>query len=121
VQDATDFKATDHYSHSSWTGRVYTFTFGDEIVSVTLKDRDAIQTMENVLELARARGRGEARPECPATTSGNLYPRGEVIRHEVGILGQLINPVSGFWITTGALALAVLLLAFITGAVLGKF
>lgn len=102
LAQATSFKHVHEYDQrQNYQGRKFTFTFEDQgHIDVLVPREEDAQRLDYVLDLARAKGRGERVPLPPGSDAFDFHSPGP---DPTGMAGHLLNPRSEFWIATGAI------------------
>ncbi len=117
LADATEFHKVEQYNRTRWTGMAYQFVFGGtkESAHIVLKDRQQIAALDEVLSLARAKGRGEQLPDWPGAHEPDLQiPQPESAPQKT-FLDQVLDPASPLWVAVGAALIVAVIVIFTIG------
>ena len=111
LKDATEFKTVQEYDEKqNHKGRRFRFGFGKQVVDFLVADPQVVSDLDEVTELAKAQGRGEALPDLPGAKIPDLMPPGP--ESQEGFLMRIfLNPRSEFWLVMAALLCVALIIA----------
>lgn len=113
LKEATEFKTVQEYDgKQNYKGRRYRFAFGKQVVDFLVTDPQAVNDLDEVTELAKAKGRGEALPDFPGAQIPDLVPNGPESQEGI-LMRTFLNPRSEFWLLMGALLCGALIIAIV--------
>ncbi len=111
--DATDFKSFQDYDQKQrYKGRKFRFVFHKEVVEFLVSDPACVAEVDEMVNLARAKGRGERLPDFPTAGLSELIPTLPQT-HQGILMRAFMNPRSEFWAAVGALVCVAILVGII--------
>ena len=113
LKDATEYKTVQEYDEKqNHKGRRFRFAFGKQVVDFLVSDPQVVSSLDEVTELAKAKGKGEALPDLPGVGIPDLMPPGP--ETEDGVFMRIfLNPRSEFWLFVGAMVCLALIIGVI--------
>lgn len=113
LKDATAFKTFQEYDQKQrYKGRKFRFAFNKQVVEFLVSDPKRVSDLDEVVELGRAKGRGEPVADFPGARIPDLMPAAPETQQ--GFLMQVfMNPRSEFWMAVGALVCLGILIGII--------